>query len=344
MKTALTSSRVTVATEDEAQAYFYEHGWTDGLPVVAPTAERVEAMIAGSGMAAGESAGMIMPGNNVATIEKIAVNAVMAGCAPSYMPVVVAAVKALVQPAFNLHAIQATTNPAGPQLVINGPVRKALEINSGAGCFGPGRRANATIGRAIRLVLVNIGGATPGEIDKATQGWPGKFTLCFGENEEESPWGPLHVERGFQAGDSVVTVAAAQGSTNVTSGSREAEDLIATIAHSMVQIGCNNFRGGRGEPMLVLCPQHAKAIADAGYTKDTLKQRLFEVGRFPLASLPPSVRQQRFGRHPEVDPVPFVRDWKQIIVAVAGGPGGLHDTIFPTFGDTIATSEKIAAG
>ena len=344
MNKALTATRVTVNTEDEAQQYFYKHGWTDGLPIVPPTPERVQAMVAACGIPASESAGAIMPGNNQATMEKIAINAVMAGCDPAYMPVAVAVVKALVQPAFNLHAIQATTNPAGPQIIINGPVRQALDINSGAGCFGPGRQANATIGRAVRLILVNLGGAMPGEIDKATQGWPGKFSLCFGENEEESPWAPLHTERGFQAGDSVVTVAAAQGSTNVTSGSRDADDLIATLALSMVQIGCNNFRGGRGEPMLVLCPQHAKTIADAGYTKDTLKQRLWEVGRFPLASLPSSIRRQRFGRHPEIDPVPMVREWQQLIVVVAGGSGGLHDTIFPTFGDTVATSEKIVAG
>ena len=339
---------ISVPTDDEAQERFYQKGWTDGLPIVPPTPERVSAMVQGSGLHADDQVvAAIPPGQGAASIEGIAVNAVMAGCQPAYMPLLVAAVEALVEPQFNLNGIQATTNPAAPLLLVNGPIRGHVGINSGSNCMGQGVRANASVGRAVRLILQNIGGAVPGDVDKATQGMPGKYGICFGENEEESPWPPLHVERGFPREESVVTVMGPQATWNITFGvnldptGSVAEDLLATLGRSMIGVGLNNFRQGNGEPLLVLCPQHANLLAEAGLSKEDVKRRLHELSSIPLEWLPPNVRAQRFATAPEVDPVPFVPRWEDLIIVVAGGPGGLHSTFLPTFGETIAVSRRV---
>jgi hypothetical protein len=171
--------------------FFYEKGWTDGLPIIPPTGERVLALLQGTLRSPGKAIGLIPPRWAEANVEKIAINAVMAGCLPEYMPIIIAGLQAMVQARFNLYGVQATTHPCGPLLIINGPIRKKLGINCGYSIFGPGTRANATIGRAIRLVLLNIGGASPGQVDKATHGQPGKFTDVIGESEEKSPWESL---------------------------------------------------------------------------------------------------------------------------------------------------------
>ncbi|MCE2392467.1 MAG: hypothetical protein J4G09_13485, partial [Proteobacteria bacterium] len=180
--------RARVEDSPEAvESLLRERGMTDGLPVVPPTPERVDAMLRGAGGPPERSLGEVPPLNAPATLEKVAVNAVMAGCEPSYMPVLIAALEAFLDPVMNAHAIQTTTNPVGPMILVNGPVRQRIALNSGAGCFGPGTRANATIGRALRLSLINLGGAAPGAVDKAPLGWPGKYnSCCIGENEEES--------------------------------------------------------------------------------------------------------------------------------------------------------------
>ena len=172
-----------------------EQGWSDGLPMVPPTADRVRRMVEFVRRDPGELIGYINPDGGAATVEKIAVNGVMAGCLPEYMPVLVAAVEAITDPAFNIHGLQTTTNPVAPLLVVNGPIRQQIGINCGRGCLGPGWRANATIGRAVRLLLLNVGGAKPWTTDMAVHGMPGKYAFCIGQNEEESDWEPLHVER-----------------------------------------------------------------------------------------------------------------------------------------------------
>ena len=203
--------------EDSPEAAFQfmiDHGWSDGLPVIPPTAERVRAMLDYAQRDASELVGYINPDAGSATVEKIAVNAVMAGCLPEYMPVLIAAVQAITEPSFNIHGLQTTTNPVSPLLIINGPVREQIGLNSGRGTLGPGYRANATIGRAVRLLLLNVGGAKPWSTDMALHGSPAKYISCMGENEEESIWEPLHVERGFSAEQSTVTVVGAQGMSN----------------------------------------------------------------------------------------------------------------------------------
>src|SRR5512138_652313 len=187
---------------DSINELFYEKGWSDGLPVIPPTEERVRRILSAVRRDPQELIATLLPLNGMATIEKIAVNAVMAGCLPEHLPVVIAAVESIADEKFGILAIQTTTHPCGALVVVNGPIAKKLGINSSGSAFGPGSRANATIGRALRLVMVNIGGAIPGEVDKSTMGQPAKYTYCVAENEEKNPWQPLHVERGFEANDS----------------------------------------------------------------------------------------------------------------------------------------------
>src|SRR5919201_3164813 len=227
----MTAGRVTadVATTDPIEALF-DKGVTDGLPVVPPTRERVDRAIEASGRAANEVVALVPPNYGRATVEKIAVNAVMAGCRPEYLRVVLAAVEAVCDEAFDLHGVSATTNAPAPLLIINGPVRKALDVNCGAGVFGPGWRANATIGRAVRLVCVNVGGAVPGVVSMSTLAHPGRYTYCIGENEEASTRESLAVEHGFAADESTVAVLAADAPLGVyDQRSRRAEDLLGTI-------------------------------------------------------------------------------------------------------------------
>ncbi|ETW94346.1 MAG: hypothetical protein ETSY1_35235 [Candidatus Entotheonella factor] len=195
--------------------YAMAQGWSDGLPLIPPTEARVERMLQGYERTSGSVIAHLPVEEAPCTVEKLAINAVMAGCKPSYMPLLIATVQAVVDPAFNLTAIQATTNPVTPMIIVNGPIRQQLGINSGYGCFGPGWQANATIGRALRLLLINVGGAVPGVQDMSVMGQPGKYTMCVGENEEESPWEPLHVERGLQPRQSAVTVVGISGCFNI---------------------------------------------------------------------------------------------------------------------------------
>src|SRR6266446_8521381 len=212
----------------------YARGVTDGLPVVPPTRALVERTVAASGRDAGELIAEVPPNYGRATVEKIAVNAVMAGCRPEYLPVVIAAVEAICDPAFDLHGVSATTNAPTPLVVINGPVRSKLDINCGAGVFGPGWRANATIGRAVRLVCVNLGGARPGVVSMSTLAHPGRYTYCIGEHEEASPWESLAVEHGFAPEQSTVALLAADAPLGVyAQRSRTPEDLLPTLAASM---------------------------------------------------------------------------------------------------------------
>ena len=337
---SLTSSRVTADGYEEAFDYFYTQGMTDGLPIVPPTEERVARMVAGSGRASADLVAKIPPHMGDATVEKIAVNAVMAGCLPEYMPVIIAAVEAMMEERFELPGVQTTTNPVTPVLVINGPIRHKLKVNCGSGCMGPGWRANATIGRAIRLILLNLGGAAPGDVDKATQGFPGKYTFCFGENEEESPWPPLHVERGFKPEESCVTVIPVQSSVNFTIFDRYlAKEGLPVLVDTINDPATNHYNVHNGEPTLVFNPVHAEELAKAGYSKDDLKRYFHERCRYPLDKMVSHERERRLTR-PELivdGMVPMVRRWEHWIIIVAGGHGGLHSTYLPGFGTRSVT-------
>ena len=233
-------------------------------------------MIASSGLTPDHVVAEVGLTQGVATIEKLAINAVMAGCRPEHMPVVVAAVEAMTQPEFNLDGVQSTTNPCGVALVLNGPVRKRLNVNCGPGCLGPGWRANAVLGRAIRFVLLNIGGGRPGDVDKATHGFPGKYTLCFGEDEESSPWEPLHVERGLRPEQSAVTVTSVNTTLNLnTATTVHIEGMLLLMANALSVMGTNNVLIGKGEPMMLMSPGHARLAAAGGMSKLDAKSFLY---------------------------------------------------------------------
>jgi hypothetical protein len=267
----------------------YARGVTDGLPVIPPTAERVAAAVAASGRPPDALVALVPPNFGRATVEKIAVNAVMAGCRPEYLPVVIAGVAAMCDDAFDLHGVSATTNSAAPLFIVNGPVRKRLDINSGAGVFGPGPRANATIGRALRLIVRNLGGAAAGGITMSTLAHPGYFTYCIGENEEESPWTPFSVEQGFAPGESTVTAfAGAAPQTVYDHLSRTGENLLITLAHSLAVIS-HHKSTHHGDTLVVLSPEHARLLAGDGWDRPRMRTYLWERLRKPVRDLVPGV-------------------------------------------------------
>ena len=321
----------------DLQDWFEARGWTDGLPVVPPTEDLVARMIQGSGLPPDHPVATLAPSQAAATVEKVAINAVMAGCRPEYMPVVLAALRALARPEWNLAGVQATTHAASPMLVVHGPIRTRIGINSGTNVFGQGVRANATIGRAVRLVLTNIGQGIPGKTDMAVFGTPCKFTFCGGENQEASPWEPRHVELGMSADESAVTVHAGEGPHNIQDhGSRVPEELLLTFADTMNITG-NNNAGLGGEMMLVIGPEHARIFADGGMGKDAIRQELHRRLRLRLDRFGEGVRNWYRKRRkaidvgPEVKEIPYLDDPGQILIVVAGGPG-LHSMVVPSFG------------
>ena len=315
---------------------FYRRGWTDGLPVMPPTPKRVEAMLAGRNP--GESVGLVEPRLGRATLGKIAANAVMAGCEPAHFRVVLAAVRAMTDESFNLKALQSTTHPCTVACLVGGSVARELEVNEAYNTFGQGRLANAAIGRAIRLVLTNIGGATPGTLDRSTMGSPAKYALCFAENLEASPWSSYHEELGFDPADSYVTVFGVEGPHNVNDHfGRNGEEILLTIAGTLASPGANNFYLA-GQPVVVIGPEHAEVIAADGFSKMDVKRFLSERAIVPRAVVSDAMVDAVADRFPErllgeraADGVRFVTDPEQLIVLVAGG-AGRHSAVLPTFG------------
>ncbi len=338
MSERLTSERVQVADSVEAvNDLFFEKGWSDGLPVIPPTEEAVERMLAGTNRDPTEVVAAIPPWWGEATVEKIAINAVMAGCLPEYMPLIITAIAAMCDEPFNLYAVQPTTHPVAPLMIINGPIAKRLDINSGSGAFGPGWRSNATIGRAIRLILMNIGGAFPGKMDMSTQGQPSKYTFCIAENEDKNPWEPLHVERGFDASTSTVTVVAAENPHNVNDHTAvTAEEVLTSIVGSIAIMGSNNVLSRRGTPIIALGPEHAATIAKDGFSKSDVKAFIFEKARIPRSKFYKGAIQKYYADLDEDALVPITGKKEDLIVIVVGGPGK-HSSILPVFGSQAVT-------
>jgi hypothetical protein len=298
--------------------YADDQGWTDGLPVIPPTPEQVSRFIIASGRAADDVIAVLPPRKGRATVEAIAVNAVMAGCRAEYMPVVLAAVEAIGDPDFPLELMQVTTNPMTPFLLINGPIRQELRINYGTGCLGPGWRANATIGRAIRLILNNIGGALPGIYSKSTFGSPLRYSFICGENEEENPWTPFHVDAGFSRDDSTVTAFKASSFYNISGGEGVgAEEILRQIATNMPPM----YAAGDGA-LLLLGVDRARALFEAGLAKRDIQQRLWELARVPVshfaASFAATQRESGLG---DAETIWRTRSPDEIRIAVAGGSG-----------------------
>ena len=331
----MTGPRVdSLQIEDYEQAVelFFARGWTDGLPVVIPTRRLVDALIAGCGRERHESLGAIPPKNGAATIEKLAVNAVMGGCRPEHFPVVLAALEAMLAPEHNLNGVTQTTHMCVSLTIVNGPIARELDFNSRDGVFGNGYRANGAVGRAIRLGLWNLGGATPWGTDKATLSHPGEYAFCIAEEEEDNPWEPLHVERGCAAGSNAVTMFACEGPHSVLCDGDPAE-MLHVIADSMATLGTNNIHFG-GQMLVILNPQNAEEFAKGGWSKQQIRLYLWENARRGIedvracGSVHERMRnaQQEAGRylarHRVVNPttrVPVTPAPEDIHIVVAGG-------------------------
>ncbi|HZN23145.1 MAG TPA: hypothetical protein VFB75_02900 [Burkholderiales bacterium] len=340
-----------VEVDDDPEAVYEllcSKGWSDGLPVIPPTPERVERMLKYCDRELDRPVVRIPPRFGAATPIRIAANAVMAGCKPEYFPLVLLALEAMAEDRYNLYGTQATTHPCTPFLIFNGPVARELGINAGQNAMGNYFRANAAVGRAVRLALVNIGAAIPGIGDMATAGTPAKFTFCVAENEASSPWEPLHVELGFPKAASTVTVIAAEGPHNINDHeSITAEGILTMIAGTMTITGSNNAYYA-GQPCVAFGPEHAQTVAGGGFSKADVKQWLFEHATLPLDRFSKEGIERRFRRKlseqyadaPLEAPVRMFQKPEDLIVIVTGG-AGKHSAYIPTFGNTRAVTRAL---
>ena len=262
-------------------------GWGDGLPFIAPTQERVDAMLAGADVDGGEALPNITPANAEISVANVAVNAVMAGCAPEVFPVVLAAMRALLAPGFNLELLQSTTHPTAPLVIVHGPIVERAGFNSGTGTLGPGNRSNATVGRAVRLCLINLGHGRPGDGDFATQSSPAKYSYCMAENAVASPWPAYHVDGGLAAGQSAVTVTGAEGPHHVNDHtSMDAKGVLSTVASMVTVLGSNPtwISKKNSQTLVVLGPEHAATVARSGFTRRDVQMWLYDNARMPLST------------------------------------------------------------
>ncbi len=321
--------------------WYYSQGFSDGLPVAPPTVEKIQAVVDILGGDPQHLERRVPPRWGCLTREVLAINIVMAGCLPEYAPVVRAAMLALTDQAFNLNGVQATTHMAAPLLVVNGPIRTRIGMNAGCNCFGSGNRANATIGRAIRLVLLNVGGGWPGDLDKSTLGHPGKYTYCIAENQEESPFAPYHVEKGYDAEDSTVFLIAAEPPHSVTNHvANDPQGVLDSICSAMSTIAHNNAVVS-GHCAVVLCPEHALTIAKHGWTRQDIRSYLWmhsgnafgklafdhRYGKVYNRNLPRWYKRDLDSR------IPIVPSPENIHLFVAGGTAGRFSAFIPGWGN-----------
>lgn len=332
-----------------ANRYLDAQGWTDGLPVIPPTESLVAEMLRQTKRAPDETLGRMEPLQGTVTVEKVAANAVMAGCLPEYFPVVLAAARAVMQPQFHVGSTACTTGGAAPVIIVNGPVAPRLGITGGTACFGGNVKANATIGRALRLVMRNLGGAKPDGMEKSTQAWPGKMGCCFAENEARSPWEPFHTTRGLAADTSAVSVVAVRGIYGMTEGTQTTgEGVIETLVASMRYPGSPIFHQmkNRIPVVVVLSPEHAQEIARAGITRRAFQERLFADVRLPVRELRGRGYYRPGAWPPEVDEsnpdslVPMVMSPDDFWVVVAGGDGR-HSAWLPAWNVCRGASEPV---
>lgn len=322
----LHARRVELAVlEDEIEA-MYDRGWSDGLPLVPPTESRVLAMLEGTTRSPQDVVTLVPPDLVEVTVEKIAINAVMAGCKPEYLPVVIAGVEAVCTDEFNMHGLLATTMPAGPVLIVNGPIRDRIGMNHGGNALGQGNRANSTIGRAVQLVIRNVGGGRPGEVDRAAHGQPGKLSFCFAEDEAASPWGPLSTDFGHEVGTDTVTVFPGEGVRCIVDQlSRDPESLARSLAAAINgQLHHKLILGF--DAILVLGPEHARVFADAGWDKTTTRDRIVELTKRPGSELirgAGGIAEGLPEAFAEATDLPKVRPDGGLLLVHAGGGAGL---------------------
>ena len=334
----LRARRIEIGSSDDEFEFMFDQGFSDGLPLVPPTPERVLRMLGGTQRDPQEVIAVMPPNMGEVTVEKVAINSVMAGCKPEYMPVVIAAAQAICTDEFNIHGVMATTMGASPVMVVNGPIRHKLGMNMQLGALGQGNRANATIGRAVRLLVRNMGGAEPGGTERSTLGNPMKFTMCFAEWEERNPWSPLHVERGFAAEDSVVTIfAMTSGPTLIVDqSSRTGRGLAGTMGASL-EAAFSPKSHYATECLLVVVPEHVDTLVRDGYGKAELRARIQEVTAKPIrdlvadedtgAGFPPSVaanmNEEQLGKL-----MPKFKQDEDLHIVVAGSGAGKFSGAF----------------
>jgi hypothetical protein len=326
----LAARKIEFGENDDPAEVCFERGWSDGLPVTPPTDERVLRMLKGTARSPAEIIGQIPPYLAPCSVEKVAINAVMAGCKPEYMPVLLAALEAALEPVFTLHGVLATTYFSSPIIIVNGPVAKKIGMNCGINALGQGNRANATIGRALNLIVRNVGGGRPGEADRATLGAPSKFTLCFAEDESDSAWEPLSVARGFSRGASTVTLFQGHGpEAFVDQKSRTPEALTRSLAMSLVKIGHPKLVQS-ARAVLVLSPEHYAIYREAGWDRRRMERALYEATMRPGSELVAGADGVGEGvpasRAGEMVPK-FHEDG--LMVVRAGGQAGLFSAILP---------------
>ncbi len=330
--TAISARRIEVGPlEDDVEACF-DRGWSDGLPVVPPTRERVWRMLQGTGRPADDVVGLMPPALVECTVEKVAINAVMAGCKPEYMPLVLAAVEGALMDEFCLHGVIGTTWFCGPVLIVNGPEARRVGMNSGVNALGQGNRANASIGRALQLIVRNVGGGRPGEIDRSCLGNPGKYTFCFAEDEEGSCWDSLAVERGFAQDASTVTLFAGDGIHPMfDQTSRQPEDLARTFALTLRSVNHPEM-AMIGDAVLVISPEHERVFREAGWNKQRLRRELDDLLLMPGGRVDKSIAEP----DEKSAGIPKFRPGGLLIVRAGGGAGMFSAVI----GGWVASGEK----
>ena len=335
---ALTSARVRHVSYDDAQEFYMSEGIGDGLPVVPPTEAKVQAMLDSVGLAPTD----VIAEENVRgvrfTAEKVAINAVMAGCKPEYMPVVVAAVQAVSEPPFNFHANSTSTNGVGVLVIVSGPIAMDIGINSSTVAMGHGFRANATIGRAMGLIKINLYGSVPHDMDKSTLGHPGKYSFCFAENDDVIPWEPLRVEKGYGEEESTVTVFAANSPVQVNTQNESApEDFLSIAADASIVLGERH-----SEFVLVLSPELINYIRAGGWTKQRIKEFVLERGTRSGRELNEKHRRITLYTGEDLERrIPVVESTEEITVVGAGGDAGPFAMLIGAWGDVISITKQI---
>lgn len=342
----LEAKRLEAKDALDAIELYFNKGWTDGLPVVPPTEAKIKAMLESVNMSPETVVGSIPERGRLFTAEIVAINAVMAGCLPGYFPVVMAAVQAISDPDFGLHGPSASTHGAAIMILVNGPITKEIGLNDGSNAFATGNRANATIGRAVRLLLINAGGSH--EFDRSTLGNPGKYSFCFAEKETD--WIPFHVQRGFNKDESTVTVFACEGPNQVENHSAvRAENILRTIADRMSALGSFNI-GSETEMAVAICPEHYRDLAKDGWTKESVQQFLFEHAKRPVSDLKKGgLIEEPITPEDESHFIKAVPSPEHLLLFVTGGDAGRFSACMPGWfnsrqSHSITKSIKVATG
>jgi hypothetical protein len=325
----LASRKIEFSEWDDPVEQTFERGWTDGLPVVPPTDDRILRMLAGTDRSPGEVIGIMPPNMRECTVEKVVINAVMAGARPEYMRVILAVVEAALKPEFTLHGLLCTLSFSGPVILVNGPVTKSIGMNWGGNCLGQGNRANATIGRTLQLIVRNVGGGVPGEIDRAVFGNPGKYTYCFAEDETDPDWEPLHVSRGCAPGSNAVTLHQGHGLTGFSdNAARTADELARSLSHQLVNemhpksVQCANV-------IVALSPEHYRIYKEDGWGRKEIEEALHFYTTRPGKDLVRGAQGIPEGIDDTYAEEMIPKFWRDhgILVVRAGGPGGLMSAI-----------------